>query len=59
MADSPAHKFGQIIGDLLEEIMAPQLQQFCNARGLYLDKKGTRGTARPGKKGLRPYNAVN
>lgn len=50
MADSPAHKFGQIIGDLLEEIMAPQLQQFCNARGLYLDKKGTRGTARPGKK---------
>ncbi|MCM1512624.1 MAG: hypothetical protein NC112_05905 [Oxalobacter formigenes] len=50
MADSPAHKFGQIIGDLLEEIMAPQLQLFCNARGLYLDKKGTRGTARPGKK---------
>jgi hypothetical protein len=30
--------------------MAPQLQAFCNARGLYLDKKGTRGAARTGKK---------
>lgn len=50
MANSPAHKFGQIIGDLLEEIIAPQLQQFCNERGLYLDKKGTRGAARSGKK---------
>lgn len=50
MADSPAHKFGQIIGDLLEEIMAPQLQSFCDARGLYLDKKGARGPARTGKK---------
>jgi hypothetical protein len=50
MADSPSHKFGQIIGDLLEEIMAPQLQTFCDARGLYLDKKGTRGMARGGKK---------
>lgn len=30
--------------------MAPQLQKFCDARGLYLDKKGTRGTARSGKK---------
>ena len=50
MADSPAHKFGQIIGDLLEEIMAPQLQQFCNARGLYLEKKKKKDTERPGKK---------
>ena len=50
MAASPAHKFGQIIGDLLEEIIAPKLQEFCNERGLYLDKKGMRGTARTGKK---------
>lgn len=50
MASSPSHKFGQIIGDLLEEIMAPQLQAFCDRRGLYLDKKGDRGTARDGKK---------
>lgn len=50
MANSPAHKFGQIIGDLLEEIMALPLQEFCDTRGLYLDKKGARGSARPGKK---------
>jgi hypothetical protein len=50
MANSPAHRFGQIIGDLLEEIMTPILQSFCDERGLYLDKKGTRGEARTGKK---------
>ena len=50
MASSPSHKFGQIIGDLLEEIMGPQLQDFCDKRGLYLDKKGERGAARGGKK---------
>lgn len=50
MASSPAHRFGQIIGDLLEEIMAPQLQYFCDERRLYLDKKGHRGNARQGKK---------
>ena len=30
--------------------MVPSLQYFCNQRGLYLDKKGKRGAARPGKK---------
>lgn len=30
--------------------MTPQLQAFCDARGLYLDKKGVRGDARDGKK---------
>jgi hypothetical protein len=50
MASSPSHRFGQIIGELLEEIIAPQLQSFCEARGLFLDKKGTRGRARDGKK---------
>lgn len=49
MAKSPAHRFGQIIGDLLEEIILPQLQQYCDERGLYLDKKGKRA-ARPGSK---------
>jgi hypothetical protein len=50
MANSPSHRFGQIIGDLLEEIMTPQFQSFCHERGLYLDKKGIRGGAREGKK---------
>ena len=50
MAKSPSHKFGQIIGNLLEEITLPILQEFCDARGLYLDKQGMRGGARKGQK---------
>lgn len=50
MAESPAHRFGQIIGDLIEEIILPQLQAYCDERGLYLDKKGKRGEARSGYK---------
>jgi hypothetical protein len=50
MATSPSHRFGQIIGDLLEEILTPLLEDFCRERNLYLDKKGERGTARKGKK---------
>lgn len=50
MANSPSHRFGQIIGDLFEEIMTPQFQTFCDERNLYLDKKGIRGEARGGKK---------
>ena len=49
MADSPAHKFGQNIGNLLEEIIESQLLPFCQARSLYLDKKGPR-KARSGVK---------
>lgn len=50
MASSPSHRFGQIIGELLEEILMPQLEDFCVSRNLYLDKKGYRGSAREGKK---------
>ena len=50
MANSPSHRFGQTIGDLLEEIMALQFQSFCDQRGLHLDKKGTRGAVWDGKK---------
>lgn len=50
MALSPSHRFGQIIGDLLEEVMGPQFEIFCSSRGLYLDKSGIRGAARDGKK---------
>jgi len=50
MAQSPAHKFGQIIGNLLEDVMKPVLQDFCCQRGLYLDAKGVRPGVRKGCK---------
>ncbi len=49
MAKSPSHKFGQAIGNLLEEILQPILAEFCSKYNLYLDIKGKRG-AREGKK---------
>lgn len=49
MAESPAHKFGQAIGDLLELALEPHLQKFAQKHKLYLDKKGER-KARSGKK---------
>lgn len=42
MAQSPAHRFGQIIGDVLEAAVLPLLLQFAKEHGLYLDKKGKR-----------------
>lgn len=50
MAKSPSHKFGQIVGNLLEDIMLPVLREFCDSRGLYLDVKGKRAGVRIGKK---------
>ena len=50
MAESPSHKFGQVIGNLLEEIIDSILTDFCDQRGLYLDRKGRRGKARKGSK---------
>lgn len=49
MASSPSHKFGQIIGNLLEEIIFSPLREFYKERGLYLDTQGDR-KARSGKK---------
>ena len=42
MAQSPAHKFGQIIGNLLEAVIYPLLLKYCNKNNLYLDKVGLR-----------------
>lgn len=39
MAISPAHKFGQIIGDVLEACVRPLLQDVADEFGLYLDYK--------------------
>lgn len=50
MAESPSHKFGQIIGNILEEIMQPLLAKFCRTHKLYLDFQGKERAARTGKK---------
>lgn len=42
MAQSPAHKFGQVIGDVLEAAIVPLLAAFARTYGLYLDRKGPR-----------------
>jgi hypothetical protein len=50
MAESPSHRFGQIVGGLLESILSPVLNDFCNDRDLYLDRHGERVGVRAGKK---------
>ena len=49
MATSPSHRFGQIMGDMLEAAIIPTLSAFCGQHKLYLDYKGKRPTRR-GKK---------
>lgn len=49
MAQSNSHKFGQIIGDILEYSMFNHLTEIAKKHNLYLDKKGDR-KARKGKK---------
>lgn len=49
MAESKSHKFGQIIGDMLEASIEPIFLDFAKSHNLYLDKKGYR-PARSGKK---------
>lgn len=49
MAKSNAHKFGQIIGEILESALLPSLKKFAGKHRLFLDKQGAR-KARKGKK---------
>ena len=42
MAISPAHRFGQMIGEVLEVTIEPILSDFAEKYDLYLDKKGPR-----------------
>lgn len=49
MARSPAHEFGQIVGDLLESAVEPLLREFAERHSLYLDRHGPR-PARSGRK---------
>jgi len=49
MAESPSHRFGQIIGEMLERAIRPILAAVARELGLYLDGKGqrkARGTKR-------------
>jgi len=50
VAESPAHRFGQLIGGLLESIVEPHLESFCQRRGLYLDNQKRTRPARKGRK---------
>ena len=50
MAESPSHKLGQLIGNLLEELIAPFLASFATDSGLYLDYQKNARAARKGKK---------
>ena len=49
MAQSPAHKFGQIIGDFIEGAIEAILDDFAKKHNLYLDRVGPR-PARTGRK---------
>ena len=42
MAQSPSHRFGQIIGEVLEAAVLPLMRQFANSHELYLDQRGVR-----------------
>lgn len=50
MAESPAHRFGQVVGELLESVVRPQLEAFCLTQRLYLDHQKRNRPARTGKK---------
>ncbi len=52
MAKSPAHRFGQIIGDLLEETLYEYCKPIANNHSLYLDYKHSR-IARDGNKEVK------
>jgi hypothetical protein len=50
MAESPSHRFGQIIGNLLEAVIEPFLTDFAARQRLYLDYQNNPRKARKGKK---------
>lgn len=50
MAESPSHRFGQVVGNLLEEILLPELIKFCDGHDLYVDRHGDRVNVRKGRK---------
>ena len=51
MAQSPSHKFGQKIGDLLEDLIQPRLTDIANNHKVYLDYKNRSRKAQKGEEG--------
>lgn len=49
MAGSPSHRWGQIIGEVIEAAVLPMLTEFAAKHRLYLDKQGDR-PCRKGRK---------
>ena len=56
MAESPSHKFGQLIGEVLEAAILPLLVGFAKKHNLYLDKKGPRQARRGNKLTWKDHN---
>ncbi len=50
MAESPSHKFGQTIGNIIEAVVEPFLSKFAKEKHLYLDHQKNPRKARKGKK---------
>ena len=50
MAKAPGHQFGQLVGNMVEEVVHSTLATFAQKYGYYLDKQGPRGKAREGSK---------
>ncbi len=50
MAISHSHKFGQIVGNLLEELVEPYLSNFAKQNNMFLDCQKNPRTARKGKR---------
>ena len=50
MAQSPAHKLGQLVGMALETTFKSVLSEFCRRHNLFLDTNGPRPGVRRGKK---------
>jgi len=50
MSAAPGHLLGQLIGNLLEDALKPELQKLASSNGLFLDFKGPRVPLRTGVK---------
>lgn len=50
MATSPSHKLGQLLGNMLESIFTPLLQEVADRHDMYLDVVGQPREGRKGKK---------